>query len=102
MFTPKQMKDSTLQRFPRYVRNRSYNVPQHPEDPIQNSVNAFLKRQMTGRDLETVLRDNNINPNIEEVNDRLTQINKLIRSSEAGANVKFNEMMVAIKKVNNK
>ena len=67
VFTPNQMKDCTIKRFPRYVRTKSYNVPEHKDDQVQSIVTAFLKRQITSQEFQNSLRDNKINPNIEEV-----------------------------------
>jgi hypothetical protein len=94
VFTANQIKNSCAKRYPRYVRNRSYKVPEHKADAIQDSVSAYLKRQINSHELSGVLRENNINPNIEE-------INKYIRSHDAGINVKFNDMLFAVKKLNN-
>jgi hypothetical protein len=66
-FTPKQMQSATFKKFHRYAKNKTYNVPEHNEDEVQSSVKAFIKRQMTSQDLQNVLREKNINPNVEEV-----------------------------------
>jgi len=93
-FTANQMKNSTAKKFPRYVRNKSYNVPEHESNVIQDSVTSYLKRQITSQDLQTVLRDNNINPGVEE-------INKFVRNHDAGINVKMTDLLFAIKKIGN-
>lgn len=67
VFTANQIKDSTVKKFHRYVRNRSYKVPEHHDDAVQTIVSAYLKRQITSQDLQNGLRENNINPQIEEV-----------------------------------
>jgi hypothetical protein len=66
-FTPKQMQSATFKSFHRYAKNKTYNVPEHNEDEIQSSVKAFIKRQLTSQDLQNVLREKKINPNVEEV-----------------------------------
>jgi hypothetical protein len=66
-FTPNQMQTATFKKFHRYAKNKTYNVPEHHEDEVQSSVKAFIKRQMTSQDLQNVLREKNINPNVEEV-----------------------------------
>jgi len=93
-FTANQMKNSTAKKYPRYVRNKSYNVPEHESNVIQDSVTSYLKRQITSQDLQTVLRDNNINPGVEE-------INKFVRNHDAGINVKMTDLLFAIKKIGN-
>ena len=49
------------------MRNRSYKVPDHKVDVIQSTVNAFVNREINSHELQEVLKENNINPNIEEV-----------------------------------
>ena len=54
-------------RFPRYVRNKSYNVPLKEEEVISKNLKVFLERKMDASTFNNILRENNINPNIEEV-----------------------------------
>lgn len=74
VFSANQIKESTTKKFHRYVRNKSYNVPEHNDDAVQSIVNAFIKRQINSQELHSVLRENNINPNVEEVINKLTSI----------------------------
>lgn len=66
------MQSATFKKFHRYAKNPTYNVPEHKDDLIQSSVKSFIKRQMNSQDLQNILRENNINPNVEEVEIVLT------------------------------
>jgi len=92
-FTVQQIKDSTAKRFPRYVRNKKYKVPEHEVDDVQDNVTKFLKRQIDSNAFEGFLREKNINPNIEE-------IRKYVRSHEAGLEVKFQDFLYSVKRFN--
>lgn len=67
VFTLNQIKNSTLKRFPKYVRNRCYIVPEYKDDAIQTLVYSFLKNKINSLELQQGLSENNINSNVEEV-----------------------------------
>jgi len=90
-FSVKQMKESLKPNYPRYVRNKKYKVPEHQNDPIQESCTAFYKRHIDATELRKVLTENKINPNIEE-------INKYVRGYEDGQDIKLNDLFFAVKK----
>jgi len=62
-FTPNQVKQANgTKRYPKYVRNKSYNVPEDRRDVIMQTVDGYIKRTVTSHELQNVLRDNKNQP----------------------------------------
>ena len=110
-FTTAEMKNSTLKKFPRYVKNKdgfvaptqmhSSNVlnvdnterNDMKKDMLKEYVDKFAKGQIDSKKFESILREKNINPNIEE-------ISKHIRVSNSG-NVNHKELLFSVMKYKN-
>jgi hypothetical protein len=114
-FSTEDMKNATLNKFPRFVKNKEdtpVKTPMHTDntflgeehksvfqDETQNvlkeSVNKFVRGFIDSKAFEKVLSENKINPKIEE-------INKHIRNSQVGTGpINYKELMIGVMKYKN-
>lgn len=108
-FTHEDIKNSTLTKFPRFIKEKEINLVKTPmhttnnffshgetniylskDKSVKEFVRKFTKGEINGKTFENSLRNKNINPEIEE-------INKHIKSANTGP-VKFNELMSSVLK----
>ncbi len=73
-YTPQQIKNSTFYNFHREYKNRPTSVfkkvkekKDESRERLSNSVEKFVSGKIDKKSFENVLKENYINPNIEEV-----------------------------------
>jgi len=82
---------------PRYVRNKGKNAPtsvinkSKTENEIHSSTQKLVEGQISPNDFRKILRNNNINPEINE-------IKKLVQACERGDEVKYKDLAFAVSK----